>query len=125
MKFVLLSAILASVLLTDVEGSTYGYPQHAMSSYWPLLLAQQGGLGVNQNLALLLALGGGGMGGGIQSYLPYLLLNQGSGGLNNNNLLLAMMGGMGGGMQNPMMAYYLLNQHNHAGYAAAGHTHGP
>merc|ERR1719495_1671523 len=124
MKFVLLSAILASVLLTDVEGSTYGYPQHAMSSYWPLLLAQQGGLGGNQNLALLLALGGG-MGGGIQSYLPYLLLNQGSGGLNNNNLLLAMMGGMGGGMQNPMMAYYLLNQHNHAAYAAAGHTHGP
>merc|ERR1712121_453428 len=101
MKFVLLSVILASLLLTDVECYRYQYPQQhygGMSSYWPLLLQQQGGLGgSNNNLALLLAMGGmGGMGGGMQQYLPYLLLNQGSGGLNNNN---------------------------HAGYAAAGHTH--
>ena len=126
MKFVLLTAILASVLLTDVECYRYGYPQPTgMSSYWPYLLAQQQG-GTNNNLALMMMLSGmGGMGGGMQSYLPYLLMSQGSGGLNDNNLLLAMMGGMGGGMQNPMMAYYLLNQHNHAAYASATHTHTP
>merc|ERR1712121_446252 len=87
MKFVLLSVILASLLLTDVECYRYQYPQQhygGMSSYWPLLLQQQGGA-------------------------------------NNNLLLMMMMGGMGG-MQNPMMAYYLMNQHQH-GYAAADHTH--
>merc|ERR1712112_327034 len=128
MKFVLLSVILASLLLTDVECYRYQYPQHpygGMSSYWPLLLQQQGGAN-NNNLLMMMMMGGmGGMGGGMQSMLPYLLMNQGTGGLSQNNLLLSMMGGMGGGMQNPMMAYYLLNQHNHAGYAAAGHTHTP
>merc|ERR1712112_200497 len=127
MKFVLLSVILASLLLTDVECYRYQYPQQhygGMSSYWPLLLQQQGGAN-NNNLLMMMMGGMGGMGGGMQSMLPYLLMNQGTGGLNQNNLLLSMMGGMGGGMQNPMMAYYLLNQHNHAGYAAAGHTHTP
>merc|ERR1719244_1936562 len=96
-----------------------------MQGILPYLLLNQGSGGLNNNnLALMMMMGGmGGMGGGMQGILPYLLLNQGSGGLNNNNLLLAMMGGMGGGgMQNPMMAYYLLNQHQH-GYAAADHTH--
>merc|ERR1719290_225965 len=113
MKFVLLSVILASLLLTDVECYRYQYPQQHYG-------------GANNNLLMMMMMGGmGGMGGGMQSMLPYLLMNQGTGGMNQNNLLLAMMGGMGGGMQNPMMAYYLLNQHNHAGYATASHTHTP
>merc|ERR1719402_1193488 len=132
MKFLLLSVILATVLLTDVvEGYRYGYPQYpshyygGMNSYWPLLLNQQQG-GTNNNLALMMMMGGmGGFGGngGGNSMLPYLLMDQMPGGLNNNNLMLAMMGGMGGGMQNPMMAYYLLNQHTHGAYSKTDHTH--
>merc|ERR550519_2614607 len=121
----------------------YSYPRQML----PLMLAQQqaaGQLPATSQLPLMMALGGmGGMGGAAQSLIPHLLMNPGlSGGVQSMLpwLLMNQAGGAGGGlnnlplyymmtnqgmMNNPMMAYYLLNQHQQLNAGRTGNSEPP